>query len=102
MATDSTIELVAQNEVALRLQFVLPRLAALGVRRLEVFLYGRPGDPLYWVAFLLGEDGRYSLGTPDLRHLPQDVQADDLVRQLDFWTPRPRGDAELLGTSHEK
>jgi hypothetical protein len=69
---------------------LLPRFGELGVQRLEVFSYSRPGEPPYWLAFLITAAGRETLGTPELRHLSLGEQAPDLLRQLFGWNgPRP-------------
>jgi hypothetical protein len=99
---DARVEMSVPAELVERFARLFPTLVGRGVRRLEVFSYARPGEPSYWLAFLFTDADRQTLGTPDLRHLPLDTQAEDLARQLDHWRPGPRGDPELLASSHGK
>jgi len=95
-----TTALAAPPEVAGTLSLLLPRLGAHGVDRLEVFQYGRPGEPRYWLAFLFADGRRYSLGTPELRGSPLEDQFADLMTQIADFTPRGLSLAdELFGMS---
>lgn len=84
MKLDAAVTLVvdAPAELSSRLRDLVPHLQAEGVERLQVFAYGRPGEPVYYVAYLTVDGRRRTLGTPDLRHLPLERQADDLIAQL--------------------
>jgi hypothetical protein len=84
--------LEAPEELRGALEPLLPRLAEQGVERLVVFSYGRPGEGLFWQAYLFVDGKRHSLGTPELRSTALDEQVPDLVRQLKaFEEPRPAG-----------
>jgi len=96
------VEMSVPVELTARLAELFPTLVERGVRRMDVFSYARPGEPPYWMAFLLTEAGRHTLGTPDVRHMSLDLQAEDLARQLDYWTAAPRADPELRGGFHEE
>lgn len=80
-----TIELQVSVELVAQVAALLPELVAKGVRRLEVFSYARPSETPYWLAFIFDTQGRHTVGTPDLRHLPLVGQASELVRQLAEW-----------------
>ena len=82
-----TIELQVPVELVAPVSALLPELVAKGVRRLEVFSYARPGEPAYWLAFIVAGERRYSVGTPDLRHQELAEQLADLVRQVACWGP---------------
>jgi hypothetical protein len=96
------VEMSVPAELTTRFAELFPTLVDRGVRRMDVFSYARPGERPYWMAFLLTEAGRHTLGTPDMRHMPLDLQAEDLARQLDYWTPGPQADPELRGGFHEE
>lgn len=85
-----SIDVQAPPELAAPIAALLPALAAKGVRRLEVFSYRRPGEPPYWLGFILTGDGRHTVGTPDMRHLELENQLSDLIRQLACWEPAKR------------
>jgi len=83
------VEMSIPAELVNRFGALFSTLVDKGVSRLDVFRYARPGEPAYWRAFLLTQAGRYTAGTPDLRYLPMEPQAEDLARQLEHWTPGP-------------
>ena len=82
-----TFELQVPVDLVEPVATLLPGLVAKGARRLEVFDYARPGEPPYWLAFIVAGERRYSVGTPDLRHQELADQLADLVRQLACWGP---------------
>jgi len=84
--SSTNVELKVPVDLVGPVAALLPELAAKGARRLEVFSYGRPGEPLFWQAFIFDRSGRHTVGTPDLRHLPLASQMPDLVRQLAEWS----------------
>lgn len=86
--THPSISLQAPAEFEPTLEPLLPGLAEHGVERLEVFTYGRPGEPLYLLAFMFCYGRRFSLGTPDQRDQPLETQLWDLVRQLLAFSPK--------------
>jgi len=87
----TNLELQVPVDLVSPVAALLPALAGKGVRRLEVFSYGRPGEPPYWLAFIFDSEGRHAVGTPDLRQLPLDGQLPGLLEQLLAWCDLPGG-----------
>lgn len=94
---ETTFELQAPGDLVGQVAALLPGLVEQGVRRLEVFSYSRPGEPAYWLAFIITDSGRHSVGTPELRHLSLDEQVPELCRQMAAWQLAPGPVAPLEG-----